>query len=333
MPAVLRNGRAIQSQEDPPPGPSKDQPPSSAMASSRKRPTSYLLLAYPIVLTLGAVYSVLSPAAVSPPAAPLAAGVTSDFNTPSSLLPAPNYFATKRNLFNVYFVKIGWFWTTVAFVLLQISTRPSPRITQTHYFQATLRYTLVTLSWVLTTQWCFGPALIDRSFALTGGHCEPHIMNTNGLTEAVQIATIASGPACKAAGGHWRGGHDISGHVFMLILSSAFLLYELYIADGHSSHPSVSPQAAAAVAHDMTEEERKAVGGWESETQAKIRIYSRYLLYGVVGLDFWMLLMTAIWFHTWLEKLSGLMIAGMTVWGVYFLGDFAPQWRQIIGGL
>lgn len=158
-------------------------------------------------------------------------------------------------------------------------------------------------------------------------------MNTNGLQDALHISHIASGLACKAAGGRWRGGHDISGHVFMLVLSSAFLLYELHIADRHSAHPSVSPKAAAALAHDMTEEERKSVGGWESETVARIRIWSRYLLYGVVALDLWMLMMTAIWFHTWLEKLSGLLIAGVTVYGIFFLGDYVPQWREIVGEL
>lgn len=118
----------------------------------------------------------------------------------------------------------------------------------------------------------------------------------------------------------------------MLVLSSAFLLYELYISDTHSTHPHVSPAAAAKLAHDLTDDEKKAMGGWESESAAQIRVWSRRLLWGVVGLDFWMIMMTAIWFHTWLEKLSGLMLAGATVWAVYFLGEFAEGWRPIVGG-
>jgi len=321
MPTVLRDGRSIPSVEEE--APSKV----GTKVASRPRPSPYLLLLYPVILALGSAYSVLSPIAV-PPAAALAPGVTSDLNTPKT-----NYFSGKRNIFNIYFVKIGWFWTTLAFVLLQATTRPSRATTQKHYVQAALRYGLVTFAWILTTQWFFGPALIDRSFAITGGHCEPYIMNDNGLQEALDISHLASGPACKAAGGRWRGGHDISGHVFMLVLSSAFLLYELHIADSHSAHPSVSPKAAAALAHDMTDEERTSVGGWESETVAKIRIWSRYFLYGVVVLDLWMLMMTAIWFHTWLEKLSGLLIAGVTLYGVFFLGDSLPEWRGIVGGL
>lgn len=326
MPAVKRNGRTISiqdRQEKPLP-----QATSKSMAITRQRPSSYLLLVYPCILALGSLFSILSPIA-SPPSEPLAAGIASDLNAPS--FNTPNYFAGKRNLVNIYFVKLGWFWTTLAFTLLQTTTRPSNA--QKHYIQSALRYALVTLSWFLTTQWFFGPALIDRSFTITGGHCEPQLANSTGLQESIEIAKQTSGVACKAAGGRWRGGYDISGHVFMLVLSSAFLLYELHISDRDSSHPSVSPQAAAALAHDMTEEERKAVGGWETEIQAKIRIWSRYFVYAVVGLDFWMLMMTAIWFHTWLEKLAGLCIASVTLYGTYFLNDFVPVWRELVGGL
>ena len=38
---------------------------------------------------------------------------------------------------------------------------------------------------------------------------------------------FVTGQACKAVGGTWRGGHDISGHVFILVLGSAFLGLEL----------------------------------------------------------------------------------------------------------
>ncbi|KIW25033.1 uncharacterized protein PV07_10706 [Cladophialophora immunda] len=329
MPAVQRNGRITATQEK---QQERTQPAtSSSMTSTRHRPSAYLLLVYPVVLALGSLFAFLSPVASPPPAESLAPGITSDLNVPH--FHSTNYFAGKRNIINVYFVKFGWFWTTLAFVLLQITTRPPPASALKHYVQSTLRYGLVTISWFLTTQWCFGPALVDRSFTITGGHCEPQLINTTGLKEAMDMTTIASGPACKAAGGEWRGGHDISGHVFMLALSSAFLLYEIYIADRESAHPSVSPRAAAAVAHDMTEEERKAVGGWESESVAMVRIWSRYFLYAVVVLDFWMLMMTAIWFHTWTEKLSGLFIAAGTLWGTYFVGDFIPQWREIVGGL
>ena len=66
---------------------------------------------------------------------------------------------------------------------------------------------------------------------------------------------------------------------------------------------------------------------------AKFRMYSRYFVWAVVALDLWMLMMTAIWFHTWLEKLSGLLLAGSTLYGVYWVPDFVPAWMEVVGGL
>jgi hypothetical protein len=312
MPTVLRNGRVVPNADEDPIAVETD---SKMQRQSRPKPSPYLLLVYPIILAAG-----------SPPVAPLAAGVTSDANR-SSFFHRANYFAGKHNIVNLYFVKIGWFWTTLAFALLLLTTRPPAANKARHYTQSLTRYAFITMSWILTTQWLFGAPLIDRSFTITGGHCEvpPGLVETLAdLKEASKLATKMTSVSCKAAGGRWRGGHDISGHIFML--------YELYIADTHSSHPSVSPAAAAKVAHDLTEEERKAIGGWESETAAKIRVYARYLLWTVVGLDFWMELMTAIWFHTWTEKLSGLLLAAGAIWSVYFLPDFSPAWKGIVGG-
>lgn len=328
MPTVLRNGRVVPNADEPPLTPSK-------MASRPRRrlkdkPTSYLLLVYPIILALGSLFSVLSPIA-SPPVAPLAPGVTSDLNKPS-WFHRVNYFAGKYNIINLWFVKIGWFWTTLAFAALLLTTRPPTANKQKHYRQSLTRFAIVTTAWILVTQWFFGAPIIDRGFTVTGGHCEARTVDSLAeLREAAALSAKSTSTSCKAAGGRWRGGHDISGHIFMLTLSSAFLLYELYIADRHSTHPSVSPAAAAKLAQDLTEEERKAMGGWESEAAAKYRVWARYLLWTVVGLDFWMFLMTSIWFHTWLEKLSGLLLGGGTIWAVYFLGDFVPIWREHIG--
>jgi hypothetical protein len=83
----------------------------------------------------------------------------------------------------------------------------------------------------------------------------------------------------------------------------------------------------------MTAEERSSIGGWESENMAKLRMYARYFVWAVVALDLWMLMMTAIWFHTWMEKLSGLLIATSTLFGVYWMADFVPAWRALVGGL
>lgn len=52
---------------------------------------------------------------------------------------------------------------------------------------------------------------------------------------------------------------------------------------------------------------------------------------GVAGLSWWMLLMTAAYFHTWFEKFTGLMVAFAALYAVYFVPRAIPQLRQIVG--
>jgi len=332
--AHLRSGTTPQKVRTSTPSPEQSPEREPASMPSSPRPTPFLLLIYPVILAIGSLYAAVSPG-VSVQQELSAAGINSSATQPS-------YFAGKRNLINLIFVKQGWAWTTAAFLFLQLTTRPPPSALRSkpvstqdrmrnHYFQAGIRYFLLTGIWAMMTQWFFGPPIIDRSFTLTGGHCEDPSA-TFEENPAMKLATIYSSYACKRSGGRWDGGHDISGHAFMLVLSSASLLYEVYYADRASQHPSVSPRAAANVAHDLTEQEKKSVGGWESEGEARARIYARYFLYGVVGLDILMLTTTAIWFHTWLEKINGMLVAGISLYLTYFLGDFVPAWREIVGG-
>jgi len=65
----------------------------------------------------------------------------------------------------------------------------------------------------------------------------------------------------------------------------------------------------------------------------KARVWTQYFVWAVIGLDVWMLLMTAIWFHTLFEKVSGLVLASANVWGVYFLPRFVKGWRGVVGGV
>jgi Inositol phospholipid synthesis and fat-storage-inducing TM len=317
--------------------------PESSSLPSTSRPSPHILLVYPAILALGSLFSILSPSAsASTLSAPLAPGVASDINTPRTPQTL-NYFAGKQNILNLYFVKVGWFWTTLAFASLQLtatstSKQPQPSTRNTnHIFQALLRYSLITLTWIITTQWFFGPALIDRSFTSTGGRCVPlsHRHTSTPLTSGFDLSTIATNLSCKASGGKWLGGHDISGHFFMLVLSSAFLFLEFFISESQTqaTHPHISREAAARIAADTTEEEKRALGGWESEGAIKARVWTQYLVWGVIVLDVWMLLMTAIWFHTIFEKLSGLVLASASVWAVYFLPRFLPAWRGVVGGV
>lgn len=181
--------------------------------------------------------------------------------------------------------------------------------------QPLLRYVLITAIWVFTTQWFFGPALIDRGFRATGGRCEgsPAVMDTD-MSDTKMVLTAM---ACKAVGGQWKGGHDVSGHVFMLVLGSAFLALELFGTSGSATR-------------NADEGRRKDRGDGEN-VQTQTRIWAERFVYLVIGLSWWMLLMTGVWFHTWLEKFSGLAIAFGAIYVIYFLPRGLPAWRGIVG--
>lgn len=103
--------------------------------------------------------------------------------------------------------------------------------------------------------------------------------------------------ACKLAGGKWKGGHDISGHVFLLVLGSAFLWMEIL--------PVVAGRETRMVKRkegDVITADREAEGEREREDKDARRGLSVPLV--VAGLSWWMLLMTAAYFHTWFEKVS-----------------------------
>lgn len=267
------------------------------------------LLLYPIILTFGTLFSLLSPQVRNAPYFPALQAHSQDPGL------SPSYFARKSNLFNVFFVKRGWAWVSLAFFVF-VFTHPAVRTGQ-QKTRAMLRWGLVTTWWVLVTQWCFGPALIDRSFRFTGGKCE--------LAEArVEVGGAeASGKdfftavACKTAGGKWRGGHDISGHVFLLVLGSYFLLQEvgwvylnhwrrgsvggvIELRDERSiiMHDGAVKSATVEGERDHSEggEAARPRSGWEALA------LGGKLAGGVFVLSLWMILMTAIFFHTWIEK-------------------------------
>lgn len=99
--------------------------------------------------------------------------------------------------------------------------------------------------------------------------------------------------ACKAAGGSWSGGHDVSGHVFMLVLASASLTLEMVGATVSAS------RGKGEEIKDKKEDGDLPVRG---DTRDIGGAWLQKFVWTVVGLSWWMLLMTGIWFHTWLEK-------------------------------
>lgn len=293
-------------------------------ASARRSPflptrlEALLIAIYPATLLLGSVFSIVSPAAR---AAPYSAD--SQSHPPEF---APSYFAQKKNVFNVYFVKVGWFWTTIAFAMF-VTFHPSfGRGFSRRRVKAVLRYAAVTTWWTFLTQWFFGPPLIDRGFRFTGGMCEL-IRDPEARAEMSDAKEFITAATCKAVGGTWKGGHDISGHVFLLILGSALLWLEFLPAltrmedlrDGRLITLNDGKVASVIVEKERVEEEGDATA-----KGVKFAL-------GVAGLMWWMLLMTAAYFHTWFEKFTGLLVAFAGLWTVYFLPRGVPQLRVWLG--
>lgn len=278
---------------------------------------SLLLLAYPVLLTFGTLFSILSP---ETRAAPYDAIRQSHVQNA-----APSYFARKDNIFNVVFVKRGWGWITAAFVVFLL-THPA-LASPAKKARAALRWALVTGWWIMVTQWCFGPALIDRGFRFTGGKCnvaEEAVFE--GSADRVELLTAV---ACRAAGGKWSGGHDISGHVFLLVLGTWFLLQEvgwvLIRAGGlRGKDERTILMEDGAVKGASVEAEK------DTEVQSGLGFGGKFAMV-LVGLCWWMLLMTAIYFHTWFEKLTGLLVAFIGIYPIYVLPRWIPAVRSTVG--
>ena len=291
-------------------------------------PTSHesaLLSLYPLLLTLGSLYSLLSPTTRSTTYSPL----TQSY--PQTASASPSYFARKDNILNRYFVKVAWFWVSVsyaAFLFLHSSTGPPRNLVLTpKRLRGILRWMLVTGWWILVTQWCFGPALIDRGFAVTGGACAlAEAFEHEGGGEAGGKMEVWTGRACKAIGGQWRGGHDISGHVFILVLGSAVLALEVLPAFVKGRERRQIARWDGGVGRVERSDGDVDEDGEEGDRGGGVTAPMV-----VIGLSWWMLLMTAAFFHTWFEKLTGLLTALLGVLVVYLLPRAIPAIRDAIG--
>lgn len=280
---------------------------------------------FPALLVFGSLFALLSPETRA-----LTYDAGSQSHRAADGGEAPNYFARKSNLFNVYFVKRGWGWTSaalLAFVLLHPAVAsPGARA------RAAARWAAVTTWWVLVVQWCFGAPMIDRGFRWTGGQCQ--LAELDVAAGTADAGAVLTAVACKASGGRWSGGHDISGHVFLLTLGSALLMHEVlwplarwagWYADERCV---VMPDGALKGANVEAEMAPGAVGSRRAET---VLGYGGKFALGVLALNLWMLLMTAIYFHTWFEKLTGLLTAFVAIYAVYYVPRFVPALRQVVG--
>jgi hypothetical protein len=133
----------------------------------------------------------------------LVCSLMKDFN----ILDSGNYLAEKNNIFNKYFVKLGWAWTTgllVPFVVMSSLVYTGFNVTSIcrHLF----RTCIATLIW----------------FAFTSTF--EYIDSQTGLCLNRSLTTKSH---CRLERSEWLMGFDISGHVFILIHSLLLILEEV----------------------------------------------------------------------------------------------------------
>jgi len=173
--------------------------------------------------------------------------------------------------------------------------------------QAVTRWGAATLWWVLVTQWFFGAPIMDRGFTLTGGKC---FMPAE--TESPKVSQMfTTSFECRTKGGKWVGGHDLSGHIFMLTLASLLLLLEVLPVAFRDYDKEDAPAPV---------EDKSPMGVWSLRS---VGILS--------ALWWWMLLMTSVFFHTWHEKLTGFIFALAGVYAIYVLPRSVSAVHGVLG--
>lgn len=150
-----------------------------------------------------------------------------------------------------------------------------------------------------------------------------------GHIEMDDTRQFVTGVACKAVGGKWKGGHDISGHVFLLVLGSMFLFEEVLHV---TMKTTTAKEERTIMMNDgaIKSAEVETEVGSSTATEGKWTLGAKLVL-AVGGLSVYMLLMTAAYFHTWFEKLTGLLVALSGIFVVYFLPRAIPTLRGLIG--
>ncbi|CEP63012.1 Scs3p LALA0_S07e00408g [Lachancea lanzarotensis] len=323
--------------------------------------------------------------------------------------------------FNTFFVKQGWFWTSLVGWWCMVRYR-GLGIRGT-WKKTLLRYCVLTAWWLVFTQsiWSEAAPIMDLVFTATGGRCTfdlfdptdlgtwtindrfhdtfsrrqvsfqkiykalkqvstnpssmlqnavselehwisegkehlsnlemtPHQFNTL-IDEALHSwRKINSSSVCRSLGGHWKGGHDPSGHIFLITLMCMFLLGELQVIGrkaqrklktDHNLWSSTRNYGTnmLKLGRNLLNLSRGTVTGKELlkklalipfqiiEQQVKlIGVSVKFVLWdnpilALVFLTFmwwWSFLVTTIAFHTLPEQISGLLCAYVVAAIVYW---------------
>ena len=209
-------------------------------------------------------------------------------------LPLPqSYLSNKRNVFNVYFVKLGWGWTLgllIPFISLTSSVYTS--------FNPTSMLKHLSRMAVGTFGWYFWVNMFVYIEELTG-QCEGE-------------ETLSSKKTCHFHGFHWDG-FDISGHAFLLTYSALVISEEIQVKRWWSA--------------ELRNTRRTT---WFDRVQPLVSLLVDLLFIFIsLLLILWefMLVFTSVYFHTVHQKVLGALVALFTwfvTYGVWYENELSP---------
>ncbi|KAF7968692.1 hypothetical protein HWV62_29702 [Athelia sp. TMB] len=222
-------------------------------------------------------------------------------------LSSTHYFANKANPLNTIFIKRAWGWTSGAFLLLYVTAPPNqPGAHEDAGLERMYKWLAETGCWIVFTSWFFGPAVLERVIAYSGGECvlalpnggvlpvpEQYCFAKSPLSPATHPALFASpllGPGLDSwkAVPRLRKGHDISGHVFLLTMCTLFLADQLRASFRRGSAPWPAAHKVAVGAN-----------------------------FALMGIWLFSIYTTSIYFHTVFEKFTGYSCFAITQTAVF----------------
>ncbi|CAK1586153.1 unnamed protein product [Parnassius mnemosyne] len=232
------------------------------------------------------------------------------------------YFSRSDNVFNQYFVKIGWFWTlflTVPYVLLTsftICCGNRKLIISAHLS----RLVIATFCWYI---WTTIFNIIETKY----GRCNSRSFDN-------KISCLKNG--------HFWNGFDISGHCFILIYSSLVMIEEAraingwekikdYIRDENYTRSLNDKSVSINPLKNINAEELTIL----KTSYENVTPYVRVLLIAIAALQLlWdvMLVSTILYYHIMIEKFISGVIAILTWFVTYRVWYTMPNLLPNIPG-
>jgi len=212
------------------------------------------------------------------------------------LLDNRNYLAQKNNVFNKYFVKLGWAWTlTVLIPFVLMSSIVYTGFNVSRICRQMFRIGVATFIWYVFT------SLFDYIDSKTG------MCLKRSITSKIE---------CKNDKSEWLMGFDISGHVFILMHSLLLMLEEVnFFYKWEMFHKKLEAKLERANG-ETPNETVEASEYWYRMLTPILKINFIFLSLLVILWEI-MILTTSLFFHTILHKLIAAFCA-IVVWFITY---------------